>query len=170
MDAKSPAQSWNSRAVAIAAMPSPRPVRPSPSVVVAERETGAPSASPRTRSACSRREPILGSLPITCTGRLTEEVDACGVGPLRLAAAEVAADVAEPRGAEHGVNHRVSRTVAVGVSLEACFSVRPLEPGEPEGTSGHEAVYVGTDADPRRCHRSIMPYVKQALDVRAMMD
>ena len=37
------------RAVATAAMPSPRPVSPSPSVVVAETDTGAPSRSESTR-------------------------------------------------------------------------------------------------------------------------
>ena len=57
---------WTS-AVAIAAMPSPRPVRPSPSVVVAESETGAPTASWRTAVASSRRGPSRGRLPITWT-------------------------------------------------------------------------------------------------------
>ena len=42
------------RAVAIAATPSPRPVRPSPSVVVADSETGAPTA-PRSGPRSPRR-------------------------------------------------------------------------------------------------------------------
>src|SRR4029079_365224 len=63
----SPAQGyWRAiNAVATAARPSPRPVRPSPSVVVAETDTGAPTASVRTASASPRRGPTLGRLPIT---------------------------------------------------------------------------------------------------------
>src|SRR5215469_16109971 len=58
-------------AVAIAAIPSPRPVRPRPSVVVAERLTGAPdNASASTAAASSRRGPSLGRLPITHTDTL----------------------------------------------------------------------------------------------------
>ena len=52
----------------MAAMPSPRPVRPRPSVVVADRDTGAPdSASLSTATASARRGPILGRFPITQT-------------------------------------------------------------------------------------------------------
>src|ERR687895_356761 len=52
-------------------MPSPRPVRPRPSVVVADRLTGAPPmASPSTFSASPRRGPILGRLPMTWTDTL----------------------------------------------------------------------------------------------------
>ena len=59
-------EAWQTRAVAIAAMPSPRPVRPRPSVVVADRLTGAPdSAALRTAIASARRGPILGLLPMT---------------------------------------------------------------------------------------------------------
>ena len=59
------ADAAKTRAVAIAAIPSPRPVRPRPSVVVADTDTGAPSNSPSTRWASSRRGPTLGRLPIT---------------------------------------------------------------------------------------------------------
>ncbi len=51
----------------MAAMPSPPPVRPRPSVVVAERLTGAPTASLITSSASARRDPILGRSPISWT-------------------------------------------------------------------------------------------------------
>ena len=44
----------------MAATPSPRPVRPSPSVVVAETDTGAPTAADRAASASARRGPIFG--------------------------------------------------------------------------------------------------------------
>src|SRR6478735_364111 len=54
-------------AVATAATPSPRPVRPSPSVVVAETLTGAPTAAESAASDSARRGPRRGRLPITCT-------------------------------------------------------------------------------------------------------
>jgi O-acetylserine/cysteine efflux transporter len=50
----------------MAATPSPRPVSPRPSVVVADNETDAPdSAALSTATASARREPILGRLPMT---------------------------------------------------------------------------------------------------------
>src|SRR4051794_32372787 len=55
------------RAVAMAATPAPRPVSPSPSVVVAASETGAPTASRSTALASSRRGPRRGRFPMTCT-------------------------------------------------------------------------------------------------------
>ena len=61
---------WGFAAVAIAANPSPRPVSPSPSVVVPDTETGAPSRPDKTCCASARRGPILGWLPITCTAAL----------------------------------------------------------------------------------------------------
>ena len=42
-------------------------MRPNPSVVVAETETGPPIASARVACASARRGPTLGSLPMTCT-------------------------------------------------------------------------------------------------------
>src|ERR1700736_5554324 len=52
-------------------MPSPRPVRPSPSVVVADRLTEAPdSASLITFSASARRGATRGRFPTTCTATL----------------------------------------------------------------------------------------------------
>ncbi|GIG27722.1 hypothetical protein Cma02nite_03220 [Cellulomonas marina] len=58
------------RAVAIPATPSPLPVRPRPSVVVAETETGAPTAADSAASASARRGPSRGRLPTTCTTTL----------------------------------------------------------------------------------------------------
>jgi len=57
-------------AVAIAATPSPRPVKPMPSVVVADRLTAAPSAADRTPSASVRRALRRGLLPMSCTETL----------------------------------------------------------------------------------------------------
>ena len=53
--------------VAIAAMPSPVPVKPIPSVVVALKATGQPTACDIIRSASIRLEPIRGRLPISTT-------------------------------------------------------------------------------------------------------
>src|SRR6478609_5516784 len=58
------------RAVAMAPMPSPRPVKPSPSVVAAASDTGAPSVAASTACASSRRGPSLGRLPTTWTATL----------------------------------------------------------------------------------------------------
>src|SRR5690606_25127930 len=58
------------RAVATAATPCPRPVRPRPSVVVAETVTGAPAAAESAASASARRGPSRGRLPITWTATL----------------------------------------------------------------------------------------------------
>src|SRR5699024_2020821 len=55
---------------ATAETPSPRPVKPSSSVVVAETETGAPTISVSVASASSRRGPILERLPTICTAPL----------------------------------------------------------------------------------------------------
>ena len=58
-------------AVAIAARPSPRPVSPSPSVVVAASATGGPPiAADNTSSASARRRARRGVLPISCTATL----------------------------------------------------------------------------------------------------
>src|SRR4029453_4293873 len=85
----------NKRAVAMAAMPSPRPVRPRPSVVVAERLTGAPTASLITSSASARRDPILGRSPISWTEMLAMP------NPAALIRAAVSARKAAPGASDH---------------------------------------------------------------------
>src|SRR5690606_24071660 len=57
-------------AVATAMRPSPRPGKPRPSVVAPDTVTGAPAASERTFCASSRRLPIRGRGPTTCTATL----------------------------------------------------------------------------------------------------
>ena len=118
-----------SSAVAIAARPSPRPVSPSPSVVVAATDTGAPTAAPSASSASARRGPIFGSSPITCTATLairppgavtSRAVSASSTaperaGPPRVGRAEHRAEVAEPGGRQQRVAQRVRGHVAVGV-------------------------------------------------------
>src|SRR5690625_1612070 len=58
------------RAVAMAAMPSPRPVRPSPSVVVADTVIEAFAAADSFRSASARRGANFGRFPTICTATL----------------------------------------------------------------------------------------------------
>src|SRR5205085_11140027 len=65
-----PRQARCSSAVATAARPSPRPVRPSPAVVVADRESTMPWVSVIACSASARRDPIFGRLPISWTATL----------------------------------------------------------------------------------------------------
>src|SRR3546814_16826838 len=65
-------------AVAIAATPSLRPVSPSPSAVVADRDTGAPTTPASTASASPRRAPRRGRLPITSTATLPQNGSAAG--------------------------------------------------------------------------------------------
>src|SRR5699024_3223629 len=57
-------------AVATAARPSPRPVKPRPSLVVPETATGPPIAAESTCWASARRGPIFGRAPMTCTAAL----------------------------------------------------------------------------------------------------
>src|SRR5699024_12194014 len=65
-----PAEFAHTTAVAIAARPSPRPVKPMWSVVVAEIDAGAPRISLKTRWASSRRGPILGVCAINWAAAL----------------------------------------------------------------------------------------------------
>src|SRR5699024_6624485 len=57
-------------ALAIAARPSPRPFSPSPSAVVPETDTAAPTAADSTCPASRRRVPIFGRFPMTWTAML----------------------------------------------------------------------------------------------------
>src|SRR5215213_3996203 len=61
------------RAVAMAATPSPRPVSPKPSVVVAAIETGASMALLSRDCASSRRLPSRGVFPMSWTATLLTE-------------------------------------------------------------------------------------------------
>ena len=62
------------KAVAIAAKPSPRPVSPRPSVVVAETETGASRSSESTFCASARRGAILGRVADHLDRRVADAV------------------------------------------------------------------------------------------------
>ena len=138
------------RAVAIAATPSPRPVRPSPSVVVPLTDTGAPTASESAACASARRLPTLGRLPTTCTatlpistagrahqpGRLGEQGAPRGARPARAGRC---------RSARRGRRCRRRRSSAsqaawAATSASECPSspalARPVQPGDPAAPVG----------------------------------
>ena len=110
------------------AIPSPRPIAPMPSLVVALTLTGAESASARLRSISAWWGPSCGSSQITVASTLTtapgerpdhdpQQVDRVGVAPaLLVVGGKSVAEVAEPGGAEQRVDHRVGEDVGVGVA------------------------------------------------------
>ena len=126
------------RAVAMAARPSRRPVTPRPSVVVPLTETGAPGRAARLRFL--RRDPIGSRLPITWTATLPISKPASrtsrAASPSKArpeapaycgpAGAEVRSDIAHASRREEGVARRV-----------ACRRRRPV-PASPT-SSGHAA-------------------------------
>ena len=150
----------------MAAMPSPRPVSPRPSVVVPLTDTGAPQADPRAASASSRRGPILGRSPITCTATLPIRNPA---SPTRRAHSvssrtpdapdhsgrsvpKTVPRSPRPGRRQQGVAAGVGGDVAVGVPAETGRLVRPGETGQRHRTPRLERVDVDTDADAGRRH------------------
>ena len=148
-------------------MPSPRPVRPSPSVVVADSRTVAPpSAADSAASPSARRGPTFGRLPITWTATLPivnpAAVTRRSVSPSRaapeapahcgLGCPEVGPEVAEPGRREQRVADRVRGDVGVGVPGQPVLP-RPLEArqGELTALSGVGVrVHVHPDPDQRQ--------------------
>ena len=157
----------------MAATPSPRPVRPRPSVVVAETVTGAPSASDSAclglRAARPEARPVADHLhghvadleargPDPTRG-LPEQRDAGRARPGRLRGAEVGAQVAQPGWPTEGVAGGVRRDVGVGVTLETLRLVRPGQAGEVERHPLDEPVDVGADADAGEARGSLHPVI-----------
>ena len=132
--------------------------------MVAETDTGAPTASPSAASASARRGPSRGRLPIDLDrdvadlearladppGGLGQQRDARRAGPPRVRRTEVAAEVAEAGGREQRVAGGVGRDVGVGVALEALRLVGPGQPGQVHRDAVDQAVDVGADADTHR--------------------
>ena len=144
---------------ALAAIPSPRPVKPMPSVLVAETATQAgstPSAAAITAAEPRRlgdgdgmgrgdREPgLAGEL-----GAAAEQVGAADAPPALVGGGEVESDVAEARGAEDRVAEGVTDRIAVGVALEAGV-VGHDDPAEHERPARHQPVGVDAVADAHR--------------------
>ena len=167
-------------ATAIAAMPSPRPTKPMPSLVVnltftCQRAARAPPARrSRMRVAVraelgrladdrgvdvARRQPLLGQEP----AHLLEQLDRVGVAPALVGVREVLADVAEPGGAEQRVDHRVGQDVGVGVARSGPARVLDLDPAEHEPPALVQAVRVVADAR-ARCSSRAAPAALAALE------
>ena len=166
------AQRLTTRAVAMAAIPSPRPVRPSPSVVVADRDTGAPeSASLSTAIASARRvtrssagsrsrngnvpdgEPGL-SRP---DGRSPAAAPPREPRPLRPRRTEMRPEVPEPRRREQRVTGRMGGRVPVGMPGQPRLA-RPIKPSEIEDPPILERMHVNPEPHPRQVlHRSRLP-------------
>ena len=137
------------RAVAMAAMPSPRPVRPSPSVVVADRDTGAPdSACAEHGDGLGPARPDLGPVPDHVDGDVADDVPGLGDQPRGLAQqrhpgrarplgprrTEVRAEVAEPGRGKERVAGRVGGRVPVGMPGQAGLA-RPFKPRQDTGSA-----------------------------------
>ena len=151
--------------MAIAAMPSPRPVRPRPSVVVPDTDD---RAADRGRRAPAAPRPAgcrsSGALPITWTAALPtrpalrgeqpahlgQQRDPARARPLGAAGAEHRADVAEAGGGQQRVAQRVRGDVAVGVAGAAVHAV-PAQPGDPALPARLDRVHVGAHPHPHAC-------------------
>ena len=151
----------------MAARPSPRPVRPSPSVVVADTLTGAATArgQHRLRVAPARADPgrLADQLDRDVADRpargghqdrgLGEQGDAGRAGPPRVRGAEDRAEVAEAGRGQQRVAGGVRGDVAVGVA-GAAVRARPLQAGQPAPAARLDRVHVDADAYP---HAGILP-------------
>ncbi len=129
-------------------------------MVVADTDTGAPTAPPSAASASARRGPTFGRLPTTWTaalpirkpaartrrGGLLEQRGAGGARPLRVRRTELRAEVAQAGRREQRVAERVRGDVAVRVALEPLRLVRPGQPGQVQGYAVGVPVHV--DAQP----------------------
>ena len=151
-------------------MPSPRPVNPMPSVVVAL----TPTASADTPSALGEPRPHrlaigrqlgrfadhddIGVADAPARGRqpgdnLAQQANAVGAGVGGVGVGKQGADVGQPAGAQQRVNKRVCDNVGIRVPGETQL-VRHRHPGQDQRPAGDEAVRVVADADPRRQLRS----------------
>ena len=148
--------------MASAATPSPRPVRPRPSVVVAEIDTGAPMAPPRAASASARRGLSFGRLPMTWTEALPMRKPAARTRRAVSSSMAVPAapahsgsdvpkfepEVAQAGRRQQGVAQRVGGGVAVGVALEPLRLAGPGQPGQVKRHALGVPVHVDAQPDP----------------------
>ena len=151
-------------ALAVAAMPSSRPVKPSRSLVVAltaTREMLTPVISAMRARMVSRSGPIFGRSQISVTSRLAmrppravtrstayfEEVVGRGALPLRVAGRKVRADVAVRQRAENGVDQRMQADIAVGMGEKAAC-VRHADAADHQMIAVAEGVHVVAGAGP----------------------
>ncbi len=91
-------------------------------------------------------------------GGFGQEDDPRSTLKCRVGGAEIAADVAEPSGAQEGIDDRMRHSITVGMAVKPFGRIRPLEPRKPQRPTDDKAMDVGPDSDARRVHTSIMPY------------
>ena len=162
---RSRARSWRPRAgstvaMAKAAMPSPRPVKPSPSLVVAftpTRPASIPAISAmRARIALAVRRdlrPLADERHVEmddaaaafahAAHRVGEEAVGRSALPLRVGGRKVLADIAVADRAEQRVGQRMEADIGVGMADEAPV-VRDLDAAEPDGVARAEGMHVET--------------------------
>ena len=153
-------------AVAWAAMPSPRPMKPSPSLVVAltaTRSTAMPQISAMRRRMASRCGPIFGASAMIDKVEMDDDAAARGdppggvrqepIGgcafPLRVGGREMRADVAVGERAEDRVGQGVQPDVGVGVADEAAIMRDRRLPPSTTSVAGAEGMDVVAGADAR---------------------
>ena len=151
----------------MAAKPSPRPVKPRPSVVVADTDTGASrrSAEHLLRLGATRADlrsiadHLHSGIPDpVALGRqqavhMAEHVGTADTAPLGTIGAEHLADVAKPRRGQQGITQRVRGDVTIGMS-GAAVSVSEQQTQQPARPSGLNWVYVGSEPDSGQSHCS----------------
>ena len=154
--------------MAWAARPSPRPVKPSLSVVVARTVThpGSEASAAASRSCIfSRREAIRGSSPIEDAIRVdqfpagcahfgvgaSEQVERVGALPALFARGKERADVSQPGRAEQGVDQRVCDHVTVRVPRKTT-RVFDADTAQHERHAVREGMRVDAEADSELAH------------------
>ena len=156
-------------AVAMAAIPSPRPVSPSPSVVVADTETGAPenvaehllrlvSARADLRPVPDHLDRGVGDAEVVLVEEpayLGEHRGTAHPGPFGPAGAEDRAEIAESGGGEQGVAECVNGDVAVGMTRAAVL-VLEQQAGHPARPCLLDRMDVRADSD-SHVVRSLVP-------------
>src|SRR6266536_5463564 len=131
----------------MAAMPSPRPVKPRPSAALAVTWT-----EPGTVAHDGRGH--VGDRPAGLAGQrrgLAAEAEAVGAGPAWVAGREVLAEVAEAGGAQHRVADGVGEHVGVGVAGEAALE-RHHHPAEDQRSPIDQGVQVDPLPDAHAWH------------------
>ena len=151
-------------AVAMAARPSPRPVRPSPSVVVADTDTGAPSrlGQHRLRLGAARADPrpvaddLHGGVadPVAVratTGRATWRSMSAPLTPSqRGSSTPNTAPMSPSPAADSSASHSAcAADVAVGMP-GAAVGVGEQQTQQPARPPGFDRVHVGAQSDPRQ--------------------
>ena len=159
-----------SRAMAIAARPSSRPVKPRPFALVPRTLTASGFVPEDLGDARANRGHVWRELrsfghddrvdvtdgeaaPARELARLAQERRAVGALPGRIGRREVVADRARARRAEHRVRQSVQKGVSVGVTLQAGV-VRDLDAAQAQGPALRERVRVEAHTDANR-HRDL---------------